>query len=170
MLSTTLCDFTFGIKLHEIVIVVFLFLLFLMKTEVCSYSGRKIHPGVGSRTVRADGKIFVFDSHKTLAHYQHRWNPRKHGWTLAYRKDHKKEAEITVGKRARRKVVKVQRAVVGASVEEILRRQRESKEERVAQREKAVRSAKEAKEAKMAKKAQKAAQQAQSGKPLKTRR
>ncbi|KAL0221127.1 hypothetical protein RCL1_000981 [Eukaryota sp. TZLM3-RCL] len=137
------------------------FHLIQVKLEVCSYSGHRIHPGTGIRTVRADGRIFIFESHKTLAHFQHRWNPRKHGWTIAYRKDHKKEQELTAARRLRKKVIKVQRTIKGVDMDEILRRQRETKEERQAQRESAIRSAKDAKEAKMAKKAQKAAQQAQ---------
>ncbi|KAL0248482.1 hypothetical protein GEMRC1_003718 [Eukaryota sp. GEM-RC1] len=141
-----------------------------MKTEVCSYSGHKIAPATGIRAVRTDGKIFIFESHKALSHYNHRWNPRKHGWTLAWRKDHKKEQEIALGKRVRRKVVKVQRAVVGASIEEIVKRQKESREERLAKRESAIRSAKEAKDTKMQKKAQKEAAQAQSAKSKSKRR
>ena len=80
-------------------------------------------------------------------------NPRRTTWTVLYRRKHKKglEGETETKKKSRR-TTKFQRAIVGASLTEIMAKRNMKPEVRKAQREEAIRAAKKkAKEAKAAK-------------------
>ncbi|KAG9510092.1 60S ribosomal protein L24, partial [Fragariocoptes setiger] len=80
------------------------------------------------------------------AHLMRR-NPRKITWTVLYRRQHKRGKEEEHTKRRARRVAKTQRAIVGASLTEILARRNQKPEVRKAQREQAVRAIKEKKRA-----------------------
>jgi len=118
-----------------------------MKTEICAFSGYKIHPGKGIRYIRNDSKIFVFLSNKCEASFHMRRNPRKITWTQIYRRVHKKGALEETQKKRARKTVKVQRAIVGATLEVIKAKRNQKPEQRAAQRESALREIKEKKRA-----------------------
>ena len=77
-----------------------------------------------------------------------RRNPREVSWTILYRRKHRKGVEEDVIKRRTRRTQKQQRAVVGASLVEIMARRNMKPEVRKAQREQAIRAAKEKKAAK----------------------
>lgn len=80
--------------------------------------------GTGKLFVRVDNRVFRFFNGKSESLFLQRKNPRKIGWTVLFRRMHKKgQAEETTKKRTR-KTVKVQRAIVGASLEDIKKRQR----------------------------------------------
>ncbi|GAU87889.1 hypothetical protein RvY_00677 [Ramazzottius varieornatus] len=145
-----------------------------MKTELCNFSGYKIHPGRGKRTVRIDGKLLNFLNSKSEKSFLrlHR-NPREIRWTVLYRRKYKKgQQEEAVKKRVRR-VVKVQRAIAGASITEITAKRNQKPEVRKAQRDEAIKAAKDKLRAKKtAKKAQQSAvlkeqQKTQKTKPAK---
>merc|ERR1712198_7431 len=96
-------------------------------------------------------------SSKTQRAHDLKRNPRKITWTVLYRRKHKKGIEEDVSKKRTRKTQKFQRAVVGASLNEILAKRNQKPDVRKAQRERAIRAAKEAKKASKPAAAKKAA-------------
>ena len=90
-------------------------------------------------------------------------NPRNTSWTVLYRRKHKKGAEEDVSKKRNKRTQKFQRAVVGATLQDIMAKRNQKPEVRKAQREQAVRAAKDAKKqtAKKAPAGDKKAQKAQ---------
>lgn len=77
-------------------------------------------------------------------------NPRKVKWTVLYRRKHKKGIEEEQIKKRTRRTVKANRAVVGASIAEIMAKRNMKPEVRKAQRDQAIKAAKEQKKAKTA--------------------
>lgn len=65
-------------------------------------------------------------------------NPRKVTWTVLYRRKHKKGIEEEASKKRTRRTQKFQRAIVGASLTEILAKRNMKPEVRKAQREQAI--------------------------------
>uniref|UniRef100_A0A0P4VRI2 Large ribosomal subunit protein eL24 n=1 Tax=Rhodnius neglectus TaxID=72488 RepID=A0A0P4VRI2_9HEMI len=129
-----------------------------MKIGLCAYSGYKIYPGHGKTMVKSDGKTFTFLNAKCEASHLMRRNPRKVTWTVLYRRKHKKGQEEEQSKKRTRRTQKFQRAIVGASLTDILAKRNMKPEVRKAKREQAIRAAKEQKKAiKAAKKPEKAA-------------
>merc|ERR1712115_448107 len=103
-----------------------------MKIELCAYSGAKIYPSKGRTLIKQDGKTFKFI------------NGRCHKAHLLKRKPRKGIEEETAKKRTK-KTQKFQRAVVGATLSDILAKRNQKPEVRKAQREQAIRAAKETK-------------------------
>lgn len=66
-------------------------------------------------------------------------NPRKVTWTVLYRRKHKKGQEEEATKKRTRRTQKFQRAIVGASLNDILAKRNQRPEVRKAQREQAIR-------------------------------
>merc|ERR1711915_30753 len=128
-----------------------------MKIQLCSFSGYKIQPGRGKTMVRTDGRVMVFLSSRCEAAYRLKKNPRKIRWTVLYRRLHKKGVEEETKKRRTRRVQKFQRAIVGASLTDIMAKRNMKPEVRKAQREQAIRVAKEKAKAPKAPKAAPAA-------------
>merc|ERR1712106_678122 len=86
-------------------------------------------------------------------------------WTVLYRRKHKKGLEEETAKKRNKRTTKFQRAVVGATLQDIMAKRNQKPEVRKAQRKQAVRAAKDAKKTTVKKpaaskdaKAQKAAQ------------
>ena len=115
-----------------------------MKTELCSFSGIKIYPGKGRTFVKADGKTFKFLSKKAQTAFDRKSNPRKVRWTALYRRKMRKGAVEEHSKKKSKKTTKFQRAIVGATLNEILAKKHQKPEVRKAQREQAIKAAKEA--------------------------
>ena len=88
-----------------------------MKTTLCHFSGYKIHPGHGFTFVRTDLRSFIFINAKNLSLFLKKKNPRVIRWTRIYRRINKKGVEESSKKKKTRKTVKVQKAIVGASLE-----------------------------------------------------
>merc|ERR1711893_301300 len=136
-----------------------------MKIELCAYSGYKIYPSRGRTLVKSDGKVFKFlDGRSHRAHLLRR-NPRKCTWTVLYRRKHKKGVEEEAAKKRTKRTQKFQRAVVGATLADIMAKRNQKPDVRKAQREQAVRAAKEAKKATKATKKPAAAAPAAAKKP-----
>uniref|UniRef100_A0A4D5R991 Large ribosomal subunit protein eL24 n=1 Tax=Scolopendra viridis TaxID=118503 RepID=A0A4D5R991_SCOVI len=114
-----------------------------MKIELCSYSGYKIYPGHGKRMIKADGKVYQFLNSKCERSHLMKRNPRKITWTVLYRRKHKKGQEEEAQKKRTRRTTKFQRAIVGATLNDILAKRNQKPEVRKAQREQAIRAAKE---------------------------
>merc|ERR1739848_496595 len=107
--------------------------------------GYKIYPGHGRTLVKADGKSYKFLSSRTHKAHMLKRNPRKITWTVLYRRKHKKGLEEDVTKKRTRRAQKFQRAVVGATLQDIMAKRNQKPDVRKAQREQAVRAAKEVK-------------------------
>merc|ERR1712203_392073 len=138
------------------------------KIELCSYSGYKIYPGRGRTFIKQDGKTYKFlDGRSHKAHLLKR-NPRKVTWTVLYRRKHRKGIEEEVSKKRTKRTQKFQRAVVGATLQDILAKRNQKPDVRKAQREQAIRAAKEVKKTQKAtKKPAAAATKAKTVKPAK---
>jgi large subunit ribosomal protein L24e len=124
----------------------------LSRTELCNFSGYKIYPGHGKLTVRSDNKSFRFSNGKCESHFLSKKKPTKFLWTVLSRRVHKKGTSEEVAKKRSRKVAKVQRAVVGASWEDILAKRNQTEAVRKATRDSAVEAAKNKKKEEQAKK------------------
>merc|ERR1712029_546707 len=120
----------------------------IMKIELCVYSGYKIYPGHGRSLVKVDGKNLRFLSGRTHKAHLLKRNPRETWGTVLYRRKHKKGLEEDVAKKRNKRTQKFQRAVVGATLQDIMAKRNQKPEERKAQREQAVRAAKEKQKAK----------------------
>merc|ERR1712212_527292 len=114
-----------------------------MKLQLCNYSGYKIHPGHGKTMVRIDGKSFIFLNAKCEASHLMKRNPREVTWTVLYRRKYKKGIEEETAKKRTRRTQKHHRAIVGASLTDIMAKRNMKPEVRKAQREQALRAAKE---------------------------
>ncbi|CAG0894079.1 unnamed protein product [Cyprideis torosa] len=113
-----------------------------MKIELCAFSGYKIYPGHGKRMVKADGKVFQFLNAKCEASHMLKRNPREVTWTVLYRRKHKKGIEEETTKKRTKRTVKYQRAIMGASLADIMAKRNQKPEVRKAQREQAIRATK----------------------------
>ena len=100
------------------------------KTERCSYTEYKIVPGRGSRFIAKDGRMHYFISTKARSLFHQKIKPVKLTWTQAWRAFNKKIKVDTTIKKRSRKTTRIQRAVVGMSIEEIRRKKAESREDR----------------------------------------
>ena len=118
-----------------------------MKIGLCAYSGYKIYPGHGKTMVKVDGKTFTFLNSKCESAHLMKRNPRKVTWTVLYRRKHKKGQEEEQAKKRTRRTQKFQRAIVGASLTDILAKRNMKPEIRKAQRDQAIKAAKEQKKA-----------------------
>merc|ERR1712224_233975 len=128
-----------------------------MKIDLCIYSGYKIYPGHGRSLIKVDGKTYKFLSSRTHKAHLLKRNPREVTWTVLYRRKHKKGQEEDVSKKRNKRTQKFQRAVVGATLADIMAKRNQKPEVRKAQREQAVRAAKDAKKQATTKKAPNAA-------------
>merc|ERR1711874_75666 len=89
-------------------------------------------------------------------------------WTVLYRRKHKKGQEEEQAKKKTRKTQKFQRAIVGASLTEILAKRNQKPEVRKAQRDQAIKAAKEKNKAAAApSKPNKAASKSKAARPQK---
>ncbi|KAI9295194.1 60S ribosomal protein L24 [Neoconidiobolus thromboides FSU 785] len=89
-----------------------------------------------------DNRSFRFVDSKSLSLFLQRKNPRKIHWTLVFRRMHKKGITEEVSKKRTRKSVKVQRGIVGASLEKLNALRSQKPEVRAAAREQAIKDAK----------------------------
>jgi len=91
----------------------------VIATELCALSEYRIYPGNGKLFIRRDGKPVYLGSSKAYSLTLQRKKPAKLVWTQAWRRLHKKGLAETTQKKRTRRVAKVARAVVGASLEDI---------------------------------------------------
>ena len=127
------------------------------KTELCSYTDNKIYPGRGRRHVGKDGKTYYFISTKARSLFHQKIKPVKLTWTQAWRRFNKKIRVDELSRKRSRKTTRVQKAVIGMSLDEIKRRKAESRDVRDKAHDAAVKEVKERKLKQIqAKKAEKA--------------
>ena len=97
----------------------------VIKTDPCDFCEYKIFPGRGSKFVAKDGKLHYFISKKTKSLYHQKKKAVNLTWTVAWRRFNKKLKVDELVKRRTKKTTKVQKAIVGMSLEEIKRRRAE---------------------------------------------
>ena len=100
------------------------------KTERCAFTEFRIVPGRGTRFAGKDGRIVHLIGSKARSLYHQKIKPVKLTWTTAWRQFNKKVKVDDSTKRRARKTTKVQKAVVGMSLDEIKRRKAETREDR----------------------------------------
>jgi large subunit ribosomal protein L24e len=110
--------------------------------EICAFSEFRIYPGNGKLMIRRDGKPIWLGSAKSHSLTLQRKKAAKLVWTQAWRRLHKKGITDTVTKKRGRRANKVQRAVVGASLEDIKKKAAEKNTFRSAQRDAALKEVK----------------------------
>ena len=102
----------------------------VIKTEPCSFSEYRIYPGKGRKFCAKDGKVYYFLTFKSASLFHQKKKAVKITWTQAWRRFNKKTKVDEVSKRRSRKTTKVQKAIVGISLDEIKRRRAEKPDER----------------------------------------
>ena len=115
----------------------------VVKTEICAFSEFRIYPGHGMRCIRRDGTTVYYSGSKSKRLANQGIKPSRLTWTAAWRKLHKKDKKEEVTKQRKRRVVRVQRSIVGLSAEEIAKKRAEPPKVRAAAREAAMKEAKE---------------------------
>ena len=100
------------------------------KTERCAFTDFRIVPGRGIRQIGRDGRTIHLIGSKARKLYGQKIKPVKLTWTTAWRAFNKKIRVDDSTKKRARKTTKVQRAVVGMSLDEIKRKKAESREDR----------------------------------------
>lgn len=119
----------------------------VISTELCALSEYRIYPGNGKLMIRRDGKPIWLGTSKAYSLMVQRKKPAKLVWTQAWRRLHKKGLSETTTKKRTRRANKVQRAVVGASLEDIKKKASEKSSVRTAAREAALKEMKQKKSA-----------------------
>ena len=102
----------------------------VVKTDPCVYTEYKIYPGKGRKLVTKDGKTHFFITKKVRALFLRKTKPVKLTWSQAWRRFNKKTKVDESLKRRTKKTTRVQKAVVGISLEEIKRKRAEKPEQR----------------------------------------
>ncbi len=97
----------------------------VIKTDPCAFTEMKIYPGRGTRFAARDGKVHFFISSKARSLHHQRIKPVKLTWTQASRRFNKKTKVLDLQKKRTRRTTKVQKAVVGMSLDEIKRKRNE---------------------------------------------
>jgi len=87
-------------------------------------------PGRGTRFVSKDGRTHYFISTKARSLFHQKIKPVKLTWNMAWRAHNKKIKVDDIQKKRSRKTTRIQKAVVGMSIEEIRRKKAESREDR----------------------------------------
>ncbi|EQC33454.1 50S ribosomal protein L24e [Saprolegnia diclina VS20] len=125
----------------------------VIKTDTCAFSESRIYPGHGTRLIRKDGNAFMLLNSKCKSLFLQRKKPAKIVWTLGWRRMNKKLRVEEVSRRRARKTTKIQRAIVGVSVEDLKKKRNQKPAVRAAARDAALKEAKDRTKAKKADKA-----------------
>jgi large subunit ribosomal protein L24e len=114
----------------------------LLAAELCALSEYRIYPGNGKLMIRRDGKPIWLGTSKAHSLTLQRKKAAKLVWTQAWRRLHKKGITETSTKKRARRTNKVQRAVVGISLEDIKKKASEKSSVRSAARDAALKELK----------------------------
>lgn len=97
----------------------------VIKTDPCGFTEMKIYPGRGCRFAARDGKVHMFVSSKARSLFHQKIKPVKLYWTQASRRFLKKTKVQDIQKKRTKRTTRVQKAVVGMSLDEIKRKRSE---------------------------------------------
>jgi len=97
----------------------------VIKTDPCVFTEYKIYPGRGTRFAAKDGKVYMFFSSKARSLFHQKIKPVKLTWTQASRRFNKKTRVADLQKKRTKRTTRVQKAVVGMSLDEIKRKRNE---------------------------------------------
>jgi large subunit ribosomal protein L24e len=117
----------------------------VIKTRLCAFSENRIYPGHGMMAIRKDGSTVQLFGSKERQLFNQRKKPAKLTWTQAWRRLNKKATGQMRSKKRTRRVVKVQRAIVGMNLDEIKKKRNQPKDIRDAARKLALKEIKERK-------------------------
>ncbi len=131
--------------------------LSFIAAELCALSEYRIYPGNGKLMIRRDGKPIWLGTSKAHSLTLQRKKAAKLVWTQAWRRLHKKGISEAAAKKRTRRTNKVQRAVVGISLEDIKKKASEKSSVRSAARDAALKELKDRKAANKVKSGGKAA-------------
>uniref|UniRef100_A0A8D2FZJ5 Large ribosomal subunit protein eL24-related N-terminal domain-containing protein n=1 Tax=Theropithecus gelada TaxID=9565 RepID=A0A8D2FZJ5_THEGE len=87
--------------------------------ELCNHQ-YKVHAGHGRRYARTKRKVFQFLNAKCESAFFSKGNPRQINCTVLYRRKHKKGQLEEIQKERTRRAVKLQGAITGASLADIM--------------------------------------------------
>ena len=100
----------------------------VVKTELCAFSEYRIYPGHGQKFVRRDGQPVLLSTSKCKRLYiLNKKKPAKLMWTQAWRRLNKKGKDEGTARKKTRRTIKVQRAIVGISLEDMKKKTQVSK-------------------------------------------
>ena len=119
-----------------------------LAAELCALSEYRIYPGNGKLFIRRDGKPIWLGSSKAYSLTIQRKKAAKLVWTQAWRRLHKKGLSEAATKKRRARTGKVQRAVVGASLDDIKKKAAQKSELRTAAKDAALKELKDRKASK----------------------
>ena len=117
----------------------------VVRTDLCTFSEQKIYPGRGNRVIGRDGRFYYLSTSKADALFVRKVKGQDVRWSIIWRRINKKMKTDESNKKKKRRNKRIVRDIQGLAREEIRRRQGESKEEKAAQNEKAIRELKERK-------------------------
>ena len=117
----------------------------VVKTEVCSFSEQKIYPGKGMRVITKDGRLSILSTKKARSFFLRKIKGQVIRWTIVWRRLNKKLKTDETTKRKKRRARRIVRDIQGLNRDEIRRKRGETREERDAQREHAIRELKDRK-------------------------
>lgn len=97
----------------------------VVKTDLCNYTEYKIFPGHGQKFVSKDMKTNIYITKKAIQLQKQKIKPAKLTWTQAWRRMNKKGKVDASKTRQKKKTTKVQKALVGMSLDDIKRKKKE---------------------------------------------
>merc|ERR1719152_188581 len=97
----------------------------VVKTDLCNYTEYKIFPGHGQKYVTKDMKTNIYITKKAIMLQKQKIKPAKLTWTQSWRRMNKKGKVDAAKTRQKKKTVKVQKAIVGMSLDDIKRKKKE---------------------------------------------
>lgn len=136
----------------------------VVKTEICAFSEYRIYPGHGMKFIRKDGQPLSFHGSKSMLLYHQKKKSAKIRWTLAWRRLNKKGQKEEGSTGRKRRVQRIQRAIVGISIEEFKEKRSQKPSVREAAREAALKEIKERNAAKKEARKAEAAKKAEASK------
>lgn len=95
----------------------------VVKTELCAFSEFRIYPGHGIKFIRRDGQPVILGTSKSKRlSIVNKKKPAKLMWTQSWRRLNKKGKDEGATRKRVRRVVRVQKAVGGLSLEDLKKR------------------------------------------------
>jgi large subunit ribosomal protein L24e len=108
-----------------------IFLTMVIKTEPCAFTEFRIYPGHGKKFASKDGKTHFFINSKAAAFYHRKTKPVKLTWTQSWRRYNKKGKVEEASKRRTKRTTRVEKAIVGLTLEEIRRRKQNTEKKAI---------------------------------------